>query len=163
MKIMKVVLIVGMVCLSSMILQKHDKKEVEVVSTNTTEDTIPEFFNKSPSEGLLEALIYYDIKHPEIVYAQAVLETGNFKSKHCIIDNNLFGLYNSKNKRYHKFNHWTESILAYKKWVQNKHKASEDYYSFLRRIKYASDPNYIPKLKKIVNDKRRNKTRSDKS
>lgn len=36
----------------------------------------PSFMNKSPKEGLWEALEYYGIHHKEIVYAQAVLETG---------------------------------------------------------------------------------------
>ena len=50
----------------------------------------PEFFYKTPEEGLIEALDYYEIQYPEIVYAQALLETGHFKSSACINDNNLF-------------------------------------------------------------------------
>lgn len=51
---------------------------------------VPSFMNKSPEEGLMEALEYYDIHHKEIVYAQAVLETGHFKSGGCRKGNNLF-------------------------------------------------------------------------
>lgn len=110
----------------------------------------PEFFNKSPKEGLMEALEYYGIHHPKIVYAQAVLETGHFKSDLCINNNNLFGLYNSKKGDYYKFNHWSESIKAYVDFIQYKYKPPNDYYKFLKEIGYAEDPHYIVKLKRIV-------------
>lgn len=115
----------------------------------------PSFFTKSPKDGLKEALGYYGVYHPEIVYAQAVLETGNFKSDLCINGNNLFGLYNSKEKEYYKFDNWTESVEAYIDYIQYKYKPPNDYYQFLDNIGYAEDPNYVNKLKKIVNDKRR--------
>lgn len=113
-------------------------------------DSVPSFYSKTPQEGLWDALIYYDIKHPEIVYAQALLETGYFKSKGCIRDHNLFGLYNSKKRQYHKFSHWTESVKAYKEWVQYKYKPPNDYYEFLSSLPYATDKNYIKILKQIV-------------
>ena len=113
-------------------------------------DTVPAFFSQGPEEGLYDALLYYDIQHPDIVYAQALLETGYFKSKGCTRDNNLFGLYDSKTRRYCIFNYWTESVEAYKNWIQYRYKPPNDYYEFLRRIHYASDPRYITKLKQIV-------------
>lgn len=119
-----------------------------------TVPAIPDFMNKSAEEGLMEAFEYYDIHHPEIVYAQAVLETGHSKSVGCLKHNNLFGLYNSKAKRYCRFNHWSESVVAYKEWIQRRYKPPEDYYEFLKRIHYARDPKYIKKLKKIVNGQR---------
>ena len=98
------------------------------------------------------ALLHYEVKHPKKVLAQAKLETGNYTSKHCIKGNNLFGLYNSKKKKYFQFNHWSESIEAYKDMIEYKHRDNEDYYEFLVRISYASDPNYISKVKQIEND-----------
>ena len=118
----------------------------------------PEFLlSDSPEKDLIKALNYYDVKHPEIVYAQAVLETGHFRSKICKNYNNLFGLYNSRTKNYYKFNHWTESIIAYLNYIQYKYKPPNDYYKFLTDIGYAEDPEYINKLKRIVSryDKRR--------
>lgn len=108
-----------------------------------------EFMYKPVSEGLMEALYYYEIKSPDIVYAQAILETGWFKSKGCTIDNNLFGLRHSKG--YYKYNHWSESVLAYKEKIQSRYKEGEDYYKFLVRINYAEDPEYVNKLRQIVN------------
>lgn len=128
--------------------EKEEKpSEVKVDSFEYRQD----FHSKSPEDGLMEALIYYEVQHPQIVYAQAVLETGHFKSDLCLNDNNLFGLYNSNKGKYHSFNHWVESVIAYKDFIQYKYKPSEDYYEFLQRIGYAEDADYISKLKKVVN------------
>lgn len=110
----------------------------------------PSFFTKSPKDGLKEALGYYGVHHPEIVYAQAVLETGNFKSDLCINGNNLFGLYNSKKKRYYTFDHWKDCIIAYKEMIQYKYKDGDDYLNFLKEIGYAKDSEYICKLKELI-------------
>nr|DAO34791.1 MAG TPA: Mannosyl-glycoprotein endo-beta-N-acetylglucosaminidase [Crassvirales sp.] len=137
---------------------KRDKPpEIKVALHIDNKEKQPDFFSKSPQEGLMEALEYYGVKHPQIVYAQAFVETGNFKSDLCLSSNNLFGLYNSSRGRYHRFDHWTESVIAYKDFIQRRYKPPEDYYKFLQRIGYAGDPNYISKLKKVVNknDKRR--------
>ena len=139
---------------------KYLKAKPEALdSIPVVEDTVPNFMNKPPQEGLMKALVHYEVAHPEIVYAQAVLETGHFKSDLCLNDNNLFGLYNSKRGKYHKFDHWTESVIAYKDFIQYRYKPPEDYYKFLQRIGYAEDSNYISKLKGIVNknDTRRSK------
>lgn len=116
----------------------------------STQFSEPGFFRKSAKDGLREALEFYGIHHPDIVYAQAVLETGNFKSQGCIKDNNLFGLYDSKRKRYHSFDSWVMSVIKYKEWIQRRYRPPEDYYHFLERIGYAKDKRYISKLKKIV-------------
>lgn len=138
----------------------EDSKEYKAPEART--DTLEykqHFYSKSPQDGLMEALLYYKIKYPHIVYTQAVLETGHFKSDLCINNNNLFGLYNSRTKKYHVFNHWTESVVAYRDFIQKRYNSSEDYYEFLSRIGYAQDPEYIDKVKKIIkqNDKGGNK------
>ena len=107
------------------------------------------FFNQSPEEGLKEALDYYGIQYPQIVYAQALLETWHFKSKLCTQYNNLFGLYNSRTKSYYKFDNWWDSVIAYRDKIQYKYKGNTDYYTFLIRLPYATDPNYIRKIKQL--------------
>ena len=110
------------------------------------------FMTKSIEDGIDEALIYYDIKYPDIVKAQAILETGNYTSNLCINHNNLFGLYDSKNKRYYSYKHWYESIEDYKRLIQSKYDNNKYYYEFLEDIKYASDKKYVSKLKEIVKE-----------
>lgn len=153
---MRLVIVIGVIIVSILIVLHESRAHSPRITEPQTELPIPEFFNKTAEEGLMEALIYYDIQYPEIVYAQAILETGNFKSTNCLVHNNLFGLYNSKEKRYCRFNHWTESVVAYKGWIQYRYRPNEDYYHFLNRIGYAKDSLYINKVKRIVNsnDKR---------
>lgn len=151
-RLKKAIKVVLTFCMIAIILIYMYKNTAQTSSQDVRQAPIekPTFYDKSPQDGLWEALLFYDIKHPEIVYAQALLETGYFKSKGCTRDNNLFGLYNSKMKRYHKFNHWAESVVKYKEWIQYKYKPPNDYYEFLRKIHYAEDPMYITKLKQIV-------------
>ena len=121
-------------------------------NSNYSYSHITTFENKTPEEGIDEALLYYDIKHPTIVKAQAILETAHFTSDLCIKNNNLFGLYDSKNKRYYSYKHWWESVEAYKKLIQRKYDNSKYYYMFLEDIKYAKDKEYINKLKEIAEE-----------
>lgn len=98
--------------------------------------------------NLYAALKRHGIKYPKIVLAQALLETGNFRSRLCREGNNLFGLRHSRG--YYTFDHWEESVIAYRDWVQYKHRDGEGYYAFLKRIGYASAKDYIYKVRKIA-------------
>ena len=154
-------LVILFIIISDIVIKKHTK-EIEYLNNrldslivnndNYSYSHITTFENKTPEEGIDEALLYYDIKHPTIVKAQAILETGNFTSDLCIKNNNLFGLYDSKNKRYYSYNHWWKSIEAYKKLIQKKYDNSKYYYMFLEDIKYAKDKEYINKLKEIAEE-----------
>ena len=53
-------------------------------------------------------------------------------------------------KGYYSFDHWEESVIAYRDKVQYKHRDGEGYYSFLKRIGYASAPDYINKVREIA-------------
>lgn len=111
----------------------------------------PEFLLKDPKEGLMEALEYYGIPEPEIVYSQAYLETGNFnKYNQNVNNNNIFGLYNSRMGRYMIFDHWVGSVECYKKCFSDRYTdTTEDYYHFLSRVGYAEDPDYNKKVRQI--------------
>ena len=120
----------------------------------------PAFMRLSAKEGLKDALLYYDIRHPEIVYAQALIETANFTAKNCMRKNNLFGLMQGRKLR--TFEHWSESVLYYKKKIQGRYTGG-DYYAFLRKIRYATSPTYTKNLKKRVAEvKRKHPDLSDK-
>lgn len=92
-----------------------------------------------------ELLDKYDIKHKELVLKVAILETGWFKSNKAIKHKNLFGFETGKKI----FSSYDESVLAYKTRVESRMKDGEDFYLFLKRIKYAKDKQYISKLKKV--------------
>ncbi len=91
-------------------------------------------------------LVSIDCKYPEIVTAQSILETGHYKSFSCRNRHNLFGL--RYNHKYLIFDTWEESCDAYLSKVQYKYTGG-DYYSFLEKIGYATDPEYCFKLKRI--------------
>ena len=129
-----------------------ENKLDSITINNNSYSHITTFENKTPEEGIDKALQYYNIEHPIIVKAQAILETARFTSDLCVKNNNLFGLYDSKNKRYYSYNHWWESIEAYKKLIQKKYDNSKYYYMFLEDIKYAKDKEYINKLKEIAEE-----------
>ena len=92
--------------------------------------------------NLYKEIIRNGILYPKIVLAQAILETGWFRSSVCRNKHNLFGLTNPRTGKYYEFNHWTESVRAYYTKVQYKYKGG-NYLLWLDEIGYAEDPKYI--------------------
>lgn len=99
--------------------------------------------------NLYQEIIRNGIQHPRIVLAQAILETGWFRSPLCRNRHNLFGLTNPKTGKYYEFNHWTESVSAYYTKVQYKYKGG-NYLLWLRDIGYAEDPRYVREIIKVL-------------
>ncbi|MFR3276735.1 glucosaminidase domain-containing protein [Phocaeicola plebeius] len=99
--------------------------------------------------NLYQEIIRNSIRHPKIVLAQAILETGWFRSPLCRNRHNLFGLTNPKTGKYYEFNHWTESVRAYYTKVQYKYTGGS-YLLWLHKIGYAEDPRYVREVMKVV-------------
>ena len=99
--------------------------------------------------NLYKEIVRNGILYPEIVLAQAILETGWFRSSLCRDRNNLFGLTNPRTGKYFEFGHWTESVRAYYTKVQYKYKGG-NYLLWLRKIGYAEDPNYVRSVIKVL-------------
>ena len=87
------------------------------------------------------------IKHSNIVFAQAKLESANYQSSITKTHNNIFGM--RKGNRYRRYNNWQECVKDYKDCIQSRYTGG-DYYAFLDKIGYAEDPNYTKKLKQII-------------
>lgn len=98
--------------------------------------------------NLYKEIIRNGILYPKIVLAQAILETGWFRSSVCRNKHNLFGLTNPRTGKYYEFNHWTESVRAYYTKVQYKYKGG-NYLLWLEEIGYAEDLNYVEKVVRI--------------
>lgn len=103
--------------------------------------------------NLYQEIIRNGIKHPKIVLAQAILETGWFRSQLCRNRHNLFGLTNPITGKYYEFNHWTESVRAYYTKVQYRYsqknhtnRSDVDYLKWLQQIGYAKDTKYVYKI-----------------
>lgn len=99
--------------------------------------------------NLYKEIVRNGILYPEIVLAQAILETGWFRSSLCRDRNNLFGLTNPRTGKYFEFGHWTKSVRAYYTKVQYKYKGG-NYLLWLRKIGYAEDPNYVRSVIKVL-------------
>ena len=131
---------------TTVVYKEINKPNQPIISADT--DTVKAYSSLMDS-NVYHEIVSNNIYHPDIVLAQAKLETGNYKSKACTIYNNLFGL-RKPDGSYYKFNSWQESVKAYKDWVQNKYIPPNDYYNFLDSIGYAEDGNYTNKLKDMV-------------
>lgn len=107
---------------------------------------------KPSTDLVLKELRRLEVKHPRTVLAQSILETGHYKSKLTRTHNNLFGFRTAKG--YLKFRTWKESCAYYKRWQDRHYKAKKhaNYYAFLEEVGYAEDPQYITKVKTIVNE-----------
>ena len=99
-------------------------------------------------ENVLLELLKQEVPFPKIVLAQSIHETGNYKSRLCRVNNNIFGM--KHRNKYKKYNNYIECIADYKKRISSRYRKGEDYYQFLKRIGYASDPEYNSRIKKLV-------------
>tara|TARA_R110001592_G_scaffold56157_2_gene171323 strand:- start:178 stop:585 length:408 start_codon:yes stop_codon:yes gene_type:complete len=125
---------------------------------------LPLFSIGQTTKEVLIELKKQNVLYPEIVLAQSILETGWYDCKNCSLDNNnLFGLWNYKKQEYYYYTNWKESIGGYKRGIQYKYfkKEYKDYYHFLSEIGYATDPQYIIKIKNIVKKNEKNSKKSE--
>lgn len=99
--------------------------------------------------NLMEVVEEVGLSNQLFVLAQAVVETGHFRSRVCKEDNNLFGLRNPRTGSYYRFDSWESSVVAYQKFVQYKYKGG-NYLAFLRRIGYAESPHYTHEVAKVA-------------
>lgn len=115
---------------------------------------------KTIQDSIFTEIFNIRIEHPDIVYAQAVLETGNFQSKLFIEGNNCFGmkvpaqrptLARSILYGHASFNTWKESIYDYAIWQSRycKNLTREQYLNFLSK-NYAECSEYVNKLLHII-------------
>lgn len=107
--------------------------------------------------NLKEYMKLIGIKHAEIVIQQAIIESGWGKSYIFRHNKNLFGMRHPKIRAttsqgsrysYAIYKTWTDSVKDYLLWQNIRYKGG-DYYAFLIKSNYCTNPDYINLLKKI--------------
>jgi hypothetical protein len=109
--------------------------------------------NKAKMQKTYDAIKAAGIRHPEIVMGQAIQETGWLNCKKCCYKfNNLFGFILKGNKC-KKFSSQAECIAYYKTWQDKRYDKwrkkypKEDYYHFLKYVRYATGDKYTAEVK----------------
>jgi uncharacterized FlgJ-related protein len=138
--------------------------KVEYISEETKAIIIRESIkdNEFSPERLRGYLDELNVRFPHIVYAQARLESGNFKSSIFRNNNNLFGMKvarrrpttNKGEENGHAYyDNWKESVQDYAFFQAaylNDVKTEGEYFQYLS-ANYASSENYVNTLKGIIN------------
>lgn len=114
------------------------------------------------SEEKLKELIYkLNFKFPDIVLAQAIHESNNFKSPLFIENNNMFGMKpavvristsKGNHNGYAYYDTWTESVYDYALYAAtylSNIQTKDEYYSYLSQ-NYAEDSLYVIKIKALI-------------
>jgi uncharacterized FlgJ-related protein len=130
--------------------------EKELVILNVKQEQ-----NKFDEEKFINLLKELNVKFPHIVMAQALLETGNFKSKVFLQNHNLFGMRQARvrintakgtNLNHAYYDTWMESVYDYA-FYQCRYMSSasteQEYYVALD-ASYAEASQYSGTLKSIV-------------
>jgi hypothetical protein len=132
-----------------------------VVITQETQMLVMREQNKFSEEAFDLYLNSLNMKFTEIVKAQAILESSNFSSEIFKANNNMFGMKAAAlrpttnigtNLGHANFSTWKDCVLDYAFYYASylrEVKTEEQYYAYLGR-NYAEDPNYVSKLKNIV-------------
>jgi hypothetical protein len=112
-------------------------------------------------QNLKSLLKDLNVRFPEIVYAQAQLESANFQSRIFIENNNMFGMKRARKRPttnhgeqygHAYFQSWEDCVLDYaffQTTYMRNIKTEEDYFSYLS-MNYAEDKQYVQKLKAII-------------
>jgi uncharacterized FlgJ-related protein len=139
---------------------KMDKARLEQLSTEEKLIIIDEY-NEFSEEKLILKIKELNFRFPHIILAQAKLETGNFKSQSFVNGNNMFGMKQAKSRAntaqgtefgHASYDTWKESLYDYALYYNaylNKLRTESQYYSYLSQ-NYATDPEYVSKLKNII-------------
>lgn len=100
-------------------------------------------------DNVKNEILAQSLDFPEVVMAQAAIETGGFTSSSCLKDGNLFGIRNADGT-YRKFRHWTESVAYYKEHIQKYDSLPKDYYRYLDKLGYAENPQYTEVIRGVA-------------
>lgn len=144
----------GAIYFKNQVKKQIDPEELVILLNTNTNKRIS-------NEKVLEYIRQLNIKFPDIVYAQSILESGKYRSALTKSNNNIFGmkhptqrptLSKGEENGYAYFDTWKDCILDYAIYQSrylNEIKTKEQYFEYLQKS-YAEDQNYILKIKQIL-------------
>jgi uncharacterized FlgJ-related protein len=112
-------------------------------------------------EKLKNYLVELNVKFPHIVHAQAIIESGHFKSQIFKNNHNLFGMKQARSRAttnlgselgHAVYYHWRESVLDYALYqcaFLSKINTEETYYQYLKE-NYAESPTYAVQVENMA-------------
>lgn len=112
---------------------------------------------------LVETLKQMEIQHIDVVFAQAILESGTFTSKIFRTKNNMFGMKvpgrretTAINKKgYAAYSSWLDCVKDYKLYqnyvTKNKKVTRSQYIAIISRS-YSETSDYMARLRKIIDN-----------
>ena len=139
--------------IKQLIEESRDLKDTQIDSLQAELDTL----HTLSWENIEYWIDTLGIQHKEVVLQQIALETGNLTSDICFENNNLFGMKEPRirettaigtNRGHAMYPTYIDSIKDYFLYQQNMYDGG-DYYAFLKRIGYATAPNYTLYLKRL--------------
>lgn len=115
-------------------------------------------------KGLYEQIIKHGIKFPDVVFAQAMIESGDLTSRLFKSANNMFGMKFPGSRKttaigktkggYSKYEHWNFGVYDYFLWqdyvLRKKNNITKSQYLEILGRVYAKDPNYVGKVKQKI-------------
>ena len=156
------VVTVGMAVISSVLTFLWTKTHIVQTMTEYEKVLLVEEVNKFSDEKLENKIKELGFKYPHIVMAQAILETGNFRSPVFEENHNLFGMKEATSRlnlakgtenNHASYANWEDSVLDYALWSStyaNKAQTEDEYFQILNSLGYAEDNSYELKLKEII-------------
>jgi uncharacterized FlgJ-related protein len=163
---MKKMIIMILLIFTSLTLQAPAEKQDTKQLVQKWQDDLflEEIINTEFTRENLQKMISLLVKHPDIVYKQAILETGWFTSESFLVYNNCFGMKVPRIRpttalgwamKHARYEHWSESVydyLLYQKYYEqilDIDLDTVDYYDFLKRHGYSENKKYIKTLRKL--------------
>lgn len=133
--------------------------DITQIASVVEQDTFPSDL-ETFQDSVYWKIIDLNIEHPDIAYAQVLLETGHFSSEVFNQNNNLFGMkYPGSRKtkaigtnlNHAVFDTWEDSIEDYKIWQQKyaSGKSRKEYFAYLNEC-YSANDEYSSLLKDII-------------
>jgi len=156
------VMTISLALVSSIATFMWTKTHIVQTMTEYEKVLLVEEVNKFSEDKFVEKLKELGFKYPHIVMAQAILETGGFKSSVFQENHNLFGMKEATSRlnlakgtenNHASYANWEDSVLDYALWCStyaNGANSENEYFQILNSLGYAEDGTYEMKLKEII-------------